>query len=106
MGLAQMKVLYSALLQQEVGQKPSKQFIEGLLKVLEDKNLDSKEIDTFFEKLGTQEINDVIASGKEKMTVAAVAAAPAAAATGAAPAKAEEKKEEEEQDFDAFDDLF
>merc|ERR1712025_403225 len=103
----QMKVLISAALQHQVGQKPTKNSIEQLLLALGDKDLDKKEIDTFFEKLGDQDINDVIAQGKEKMTVTAVAAAPVAEAAGAGAAKAEEKKEVEEEDADIdFDDLF
>merc|ERR1711962_216253 len=87
-----MKVLISAALQHHIGQKPTKEFISGLLKALGDNEVDTKEIDAFFEKLGDQDINDVIARGKEKMAVTAVAAAPAAASAGAGEAKAEEKR--------------
>merc|ERR1711917_15413 len=106
MGTQSMKVLISALIQQKLGQTPTKQSVAALLNALGENDSD-KEIDTFFEKLGTQDMKAVIEEGKKQMAVEVVASAPAAAGSASdAPAKAEEKKEEEEVEFDAFDDLF
>lgn len=101
-----MEVALASLIQNAVGQKPSKQ---GIISIIQSVGAEASEneIDTFLSKLGDKDINVVINEGLEKMASCQKSAGPAPAAESK---QAEEKKEEapkaQEEEIDVFDALF
>merc|ERR1711964_963236 len=103
--MGEMEVVYASLIQNAVGQKPTKSGVQNILNVIGAK-VDESQIDSFFEKLGDRELNVAISEGLEKMTVCQAAAAPVVQVEEKQAEQKEEAPKPVEEDVDVFDALF
>lgn len=102
-----MEVVLASLIQNAIGQAPTK---EGIIAIIESLGATAPEdeIDTFISKLKGRDLNTVIDEGLNKMAAYQQAAAPVTAAVEQAPVeeKVEEPPKPSIDDIDLFDSLF